>query len=283
MKKLITVLLLIATLVTMLSVVSCGKEDEPQVKIIDIDLTEEEYAFGVSKEQPELLDKVNTLIETIKSTGTFKDICDCYFGEGTPVAIKSAELDPNKDQLVVATHAHFPPFEYKIGDNYYGIDMEIATLLADELGKELVIVDMAFKDMLPAVKNGEADIIMSGLTMKEERKEYVDFSNTYYQASQKLIVKSDDDTFDGCKTADDVLAKLRNLTMSTNIGYLQGTTGSMYVNNEGDYKKNGLKVTGTGYTTGKLAVQDILNEKIRGVVIDAGPAEMIVKEVNAEQ
>ena len=283
MKKLITVLLLIATLVTMLSVVSCGKEDEPQVKIIDIDLTEEEYAFGVSKEQPELLDKVNTLIETIKSTGTFKDICDRYFGEGTPVAIKSAELDPNKDQLVVATHAHFPPFEYKIGDNYYGIDMEIATLLADELGKELVIVDMAFKDMLPAVKNGEADIIMSGLTMKEERKEYVDFSNTYYQASQKLIVKSDDDTFDGCKTADDVLAKLRNLTMSTNIGYLQGTTGSMYMNNEGDYKKNGLKVTVTGYTTGKLAVQDILNEKIRGVVIDAGPAEMIVKEVNAEQ
>lgn len=283
MKKMITVLLLFATVMTSLSVVSCNKEEKPQAKIIDIDLTEEEYAFGVSKEQPELLETVNELIANIKHTGTFKDICDRYFGEGTPVAIKSAELDPTKDQLVVATHAHFAPFEYKIGDNYYGIDMEIATLLADELNQELVIVDMDFKNLLSAVKNGEADIIMSGFTMKEERKEYVDFSDTYYQASQKLIVKSDDDTFDGCKTADDVLAKLRTLTMSTNIGYLQGTTGGMYVNNEGDYKKNGLKVTGTGYTTGKLAVQDILNEKIRGVVIDAGPAESIVKEVNAER
>lgn len=283
MKKLITMMLLFATLLTTLSVVSCGKEDVPQVKIIDVELTQEEYAFGVSKDQPELLATVNELIKTIKSTGTFKTICDNYFGEGTPVAIKSAELDPNKDQLVVATHANFAPFEYKIGDNYYGIDMEIATLLANELGKELVIVDMEFKNLLTAVKNGDADIIMSGFTLKEERKEYVDFSDTYYQASQKLIVKSDDDTFDKCKTADEVLAKLRTLTMSTNIGYLQGTTGAMYVNNEGDYKNNNLKVTGTGYSTGALAVQDIIKEKIRGVVIDAGPAESIVKEVNAAQ
>ncbi len=283
MKKMITVLLLVSTLLTMLSAVSCGKEEKIEAKVVDIDLTTEEYAFGVDKNQPELLEKVNGLIKTMKSTGTLDDICDRYFGEGTPVAIKSAEPDPTKDQLVVATHAYFPPFEYKIGDNYYGIDMEIAVLLADELGQELVIKEVEFKDLLTTVSKGEADLIMSGFTMKEERKEYVDFSDTYYQASQKLIIKSDDDFFDKCKTADDVLAKLRTFTMSTNIGYLKGTTGGMYVENQGDYKNNKLKVTGAGYETGALAVEDLLKGKIRGVVLDAGPAENIVKEINAEQ
>lgn len=282
MKKMLTVLLVFATLLSTISMVSCG-EEKIQAKIIDVDLTEEEYAFGVCKDQPELLETVNELIATIVSTGTFDDICNHYFGDGTPVAVKSAVEDPSKDQLIVATHAEFAPFSYKIGNNFYGIDIEIAALLAQELGQELVIKDMKFQEVMPAVKDHDADIAMTGLTMKEERKVYVDFSDTYYQASQKLIVLSDDDTFDKCKTGDDVLNMLRKYTMSTNIGCLIGTTGEMYVTNQGDYKNNGLKVTGTGYETGTLAVRDLLKGKISGVIIDAGPAASIVEEVNAEQ
>ena len=113
-------------------------------KVIDVDLTEEEYAFGVDKNQMDLLEQTNTFIEKIKADGTLDAICDKYFGGGEPEAVESAELDSSKDQLVVATNAAFEPFEYTKGDQYYGIDMEIAKLLADELGKELVIQNMDF-------------------------------------------------------------------------------------------------------------------------------------------
>ncbi len=79
-------------------------------KVIDIDLTNEEYAFGVDKEQPELLDEVNDFIASIKEDGTLDEICNKYFSDGEPEAVKSAKLDTTKDQLVVATNAAFEPF-----------------------------------------------------------------------------------------------------------------------------------------------------------------------------
>ena len=282
MKKLITMMLLFATLLTTLSVVSCG-EEKIEAKIIDIALTQEEYAFGVAKDQPELLEKVNELIKEMKSTGTFDEICNHYFGDGTPEAVKSAKLDTSKDQLVVATHAEFAPFEYRVGDSYYGIDMEIAALLADELGLELVIKDMEFKDVLDDVAYHGSDIVMSAMTVKEERKSYVTFSDPYYQASQKLIIKSDDKAFDGCKTADDVLKKLQSYTMSTVVGYQAGTIGEMFVKSQGDYSKNNLLVTGMSYENGTHAVQAMLKGDIHYVIIDAAVADRIVTSVNSAQ
>ena len=81
-------------------------------KVIDVDLTSEEYAFGVDKTQPELLEQTNTFIQKIKDDGTLDAICAKYFGDGEPEAVESAELDSSKDQLVVATNAAFEPFEY---------------------------------------------------------------------------------------------------------------------------------------------------------------------------
>lgn len=144
-------------------------------KVIDIPLTEEEYAFGVDKNQPELLAKVNEFIAKIKSDGTLEQISNKYFSNGEPQAVSSAVEDSSKDQLVVATNAAFEPFEYTKGDMYYGIDMEIAALLADYLGKELVIKNMDFDAVCLSVGQGKADIAMSGLTIKEDRKEYVYF------------------------------------------------------------------------------------------------------------
>ena len=127
---------------------ACGKSGNSSAKktakVIDINLTEEEYAFGVDKDQPELLDQVNAFIKEIKENGELDKICNKYFGDGEPVAVKSAALDESKDQLVVATNAAFEPFEYTKGDSYVGIDMEIAKALADKLGKELVIQNMSF-------------------------------------------------------------------------------------------------------------------------------------------
>ena len=177
-----------------------GKEEDKgssakTAKVIDVDLTNEEYAFGIDKDQPELVEQVNAFIKEVKEDGTLDEICDKYFGGGEPAAVESAKLDESKDQLVVATNAAFEPFEYTKGDKYVGIDMELAALLAEKLGKELVIQNMDFDAVCLSVGQHKCDIAIAGLTVNDERKQYVTFSDTYYQASQRLIVPSDDDTF----------------------------------------------------------------------------------------
>ncbi|MGN1417725.1 MAG: transporter substrate-binding domain-containing protein [Acutalibacteraceae bacterium] len=278
MKK---VLALVLAAVMVLSLAACGGTTAAKVKVIDINLTEEEYAFGVDKDQPELLEQVNTFIEKIMSDGTFDSICDKYFGSGEPTPVKSAVEDSSKDQLVVATNAAFAPFEYKEGDSFYGIDMEIADLLAKELGKELVISDMKFESVCLSVGQHKCDIAMAGLTVNEERKEQVTFSTSYYQAAQKLIVKADDTTFDACKETADMETILNGFDNTTKIGYQNGTTAKFYVEGDEDWGFAGLNVEGKGYDNGALAVQDMLNGNVDYVMIDAAPAARIAETINA--
>lgn len=282
MKKFLSVFLTAALAVSMLA--GCGSKNETvTAKVIDIDLTNEEYAFGVDKNQPELLEKTNEFIAKIKSDGTLDEICKKYFSDGEPEAVKSATLDTSKDQLVVATNATFEPFEYTKGEDYYGIDMEIAKLLADELGKELVIENMDFDAVCLSVSQQKCDIAMAGLTINEEREGYVTFTDSYYSASQRLIVPSNVTTFDDCKTADDVAAKLAETKSSDQIGVQQGTTGQYYVEGSEDWDFPGLPAKCVTYKSGSLAVQDMLNGNIQYVIIDAAPATAITEAINAVQ
>ncbi len=294
MKKLVSVVLA-ATCV--LSLTACGgsssSSDESTssesssgaktAKVIDIDLTNEEYAFGVDKDQSELLEQTNDFIAKIKEDGTLDEIFDKYFGDGEPEAIESAEYDASKDQLVVATNAAFEPFEYTKGDSYYGIDMEIASLLAEELGQELVIQNMDFDAVCLSVGQHKCDIAMAGLTINEERKEQVTFTDSYYEASQKLIVPSDDTTFDDCKDADEVAALLQKLTANDSIGVQAGTTAQYYIEGDDDWGFDGLTAECVTYKSGSLAVQDMLNGNIKYVMIDAAPASAITEAINAMQ
>ena len=281
MKKFLAIAL---AAIMLFALAACGGNsdgDKAQaVKVIDINLTEEEYAFGVDKAQPELLEKTNAFIEKIMKDGTFDAICNNYFGDGTPVAVESAEFDAAKDQLVVATNAAFEPFEYTEGDKYYGIDMEIAALLAKELGKELVINNMDFDAVCLSVGQHKCDIAMAGLTVKEDRKEHVNFTNTYYEASQKLIVKGDDTAFDACTDAASVEAILKGLDKTTKVGYQNGTTGNFYVKGDADWGFDGFAAEGVGYKNGALAVQDLVNGNISYVVIDSAPAACITEAIN---
>ena len=262
------------------------KADEPatsaaKVKVVDIELSSEEYAFGVDKKQPELKEKCNELLKEMKSSGELEEISNHFFGDGKPVAVTSAKQDNSKDQLVVATNAEFAPFEYKEGDKFYGIDMEIAKLLADKLGKELVIVDMAFDAVLLSVQQQKADIGMAGLTVTEERAKQVDFSDPYYNAAQKIICKADDKTFDNCKTKEDVDKILQGFDKSVLIGGQNGTTGQYYVEGSDDFGFKKLNATWKGYANGSLAVQDLINGGINYVIIDAAPATAITNAINA--
>ncbi len=298
-KKLISVLL---TAACVFALAACGSKDDSgsssgsssdegngsdsaavTAKVIDIDLTDEEYAFGVDKTQPELLDQVNAFVGKIKEDGTLEAICDKYFGDGEPEAVESAELDDSKDQLVVATNAAFEPFEYTKGESYYGIDMEIASLLAKELNKELVIQNMDFDAVCLSVSQQKCDVAMAGLTINEEREEYVTFTDAYYEASQRLIVPSSDTSYDDCADADAVAAALGELSDADSIGVQAGTTGQYYVEGDADWGFDGLPAKCVTYKSGSLAVQDMLNGNIKYVIIDAAPAAAITEAINEMQ
>lgn len=283
MKKIMA--LALALVMVLGTLTACGGGSAKGAKVIEINLTEEQYAFGVDKNQPELLDDVNSFIKKIKEDGTFDAICDKYFGEGTPEAVTSAALDTSKDQLIVATNAAFAPFEYTEdgGKTFLGVDMEIAALLAKELGKELVIMDMEFESVCTAVQMGQCDIAMAGLTINEERKELVNFSEPYYNASQQIIVNADCTDFDACKTAEDIEKILNEKDSSCKIGVQKGTTGNWYVVGDEDWDFPGFKATCIEYSNGSLAVQDLLNGGIDYVIIDSAPAAKIVESINAVQ
>ncbi|MCI7401076.1 MAG: transporter substrate-binding domain-containing protein [Christensenella sp.] len=184
------------------------------IKVIDIALTEEEYAFGVDKAQPELKSSINSILASDEFKAAYDQIVAKYFSdeeiEGIVAATK-ADADKAAGQLVVATNAEFAPFEYKIGDKFAGIDMEIAKYIADALDLELVVLDMDFDAVVSSVGKNNIDVAMAGLTVNEKRKESVDFTNSYYNAAQMVVVLSDDTTFDSCKTKADVEEVLKAL------------------------------------------------------------------------
>lgn len=282
MKKIVSVLLAVACVFAM---TACGGKATVTAKVVEYDLTQEEYAFGVDKSQPELLTKVNEFIKEIKADGTMDKVFNNYFGDGTPEGVVSAKKDEAKaeTQLVVATNAAFEPFEYMQGDKYYGIDMELAKLLADKLGMELVIDNMEFDAVCLSVGQHKCDIAMAGLTVNTEREEYVTFTESYYQASQRLVISSEDTVFADCKDADAVIAKLNTLTDKNTIGVQAGTTGQFFVEGDPDWGFEGLPATCKTYKNGSLAIQDMLNGNLDCVIIDAAPASAITEAINEMQ
>ena len=301
MKKILSIALALVMMLSCITVfASCQQPEEEakeSVKVIDIKLTEEEYAFAVSKGNTELLNKLNTFMAKIKENGQFEAVVNKYFGGGTPTPIVSAkEKKTDGSQLIVATNAAFEPFEYMIGENYYGLDLEIMALFAQEIGKELYIYNMEFDavclavsaeggsykgaDGDVAVAGGIADVAAAGLTVNDTRKKILDFSESYYDASQMLIVPADDTTFDACKTAEDVETILKGFGKDVKIGVQSATTGQKYCEGDADWEFDGFGFTTMPYNSGALAVQNILNNNVKYVIIDEGPAKAIVKNVN---
>ena len=116
---------------------------------------------------------------------------DNYIGEdaGKTPYESPEDVDRSNGTLVMATNAEFEPYEYYDGDEVVGIDAEFAAAIADKLGMDLKIEDMAFDSIIPAVQSGKADIGAAGMTVTEDRKSSVDFTDTYADASQVIIVK----------------------------------------------------------------------------------------------
>lgn len=161
--------------------------------------------------------------------------------------------------LVMATNATFPPYEYVDGEDYAGIDVELAQAIADELGMELEIQDIDFNSIIPAIESGKADVGIAGMTKTPEREKNVNFSESYATGIQSIVVKEDSSIADP-----DDLAGVK-------IGVQESTTGHIYC--EGDYGADNV----IAYTTGANAIEALKTGKVDAVVIDNQPAKEFVK------
>lgn len=170
-----------------------------------------------------------------------------------------SESEDGKTTIIMATNAEFPPYEYYDNNTIVGIDAEIAQAIADDLGYELVIEDMAFDSIIAAIQSGKADFGAAGMTISEDRLKSVNFTNTYAHTSQVIIVK------DGSPivSPDDLIGKT--------IGVQLGTIGDQY---SSDIEDASIE----RYNKGFEAIQALTQDKVDAVIIDREPAKVFVSE-----
>ena len=197
---------------------------------------------------------------------------------GCSSTTRSLDAIKKSDKLVVALNAEFPPFEYKEGKEFYGIDVDIIRAYADYIGVECVINDMDFDATFLSVFSSKADLAISGITVNEKRMKSFDFSSPYYSSSQIIIVRNDS-KYINAKTQAEALEMLSNDKAS--IGVQRGTTGEYYSAGDESWGFEGIKNTNTiSYDNGALACADLSNGKIDAVILDDAPSKLIAAKYN---
>ena len=180
-------------------------------------------------------------------------------------AEEAADSTAASGKLTMATEATFPPYEYYDGDAIVGIDVEVAQAIAAKLGMELEVTDIAFDSIIPGIQTGKYDMGMAGMTVTDERKEQVNFSDSYATGVQVVIVKDDS----AITSVDDLFAD----GADTVVGTQAGTTGFIYATS--DIEDAGL---GTVKSFGKTtdAVEALKNGQVDCVILDNEPAKALV-------
>lgn len=281
MKKTLSVLLASAAIFGCFAFVSCADKSENVKVFKELELTAEDYAFAVKKGDIEFKTSINAILDEMGDDGSLETLINSYFDGTATFTYENKSSSPQTGDLVVATNAYFPPFEYFEGNKFKGVDIEIASKIATKLGKTLFVKDMDFEAIIPSVASGESDIGMAGLTVNDERLKTVDFSLGYYSSYQVITVRESTTLFDECKNAEDVENILKAQTSKYKIGTQNGTTGYMYSAGDSGFGYDGFKnLTTKGYTTGALAMKDLSNGKIDAVILDKQPSLMIAATLN---
>ncbi len=174
----------------------------------------------------------------------------------------------SSDKLIMGTNAAFPPFEYTTTDgligNFDGIDIAIAQKIAEKTGQQIEIENMSFEGVVAAVSTGKVDMAVAGLTVTDERKQSVDFSDTYYTASQVMVVAADNTD----------ITKAEDLKNNKKVGVVLGYTGDTIVTD--DLKISDDLITRT--KRGIDAVQDVKNGKLDAVIIDSATGKALAEK-----
>lgn len=212
--------------------------------------------------------KNNKLLKIISIVGTSVLALGMLAGCGSnnettpdPSASNEVVTETTSDNVIVmGTNAEFEPFEYRDGLDIVGFDVEIAQKVAEKLGKELKIEDMSFDSLIMALNTDKIDFIAAGMTADDKRRTQVDFSDSYFNSKQMIIVKTDDNSI---TTADDLVGK--------KVGVQLGTTGDIFISDT-----EGVAEV-VQFQAGTQAVMDLKNGKIDAVVIDAEPAKKMIE------
>ena len=240
MKKIATVIIcLISVLFFTLPVSAC---DDGVLKLVNVSLAEQYYAVAVAKNNPDLKEQINSVLDRLLDKGADtkdgKVTFDKIYNEET-AAVKNGELKPvmpllmssggnRQNEFVVATNVYEPPFAYIVDTSFGGIDIRIAKIIADELGKELVVLHMDHSEILNSVADGTADAAISALSVTSDSRKIIDFSKPYYTTYLQIAVATDDNTFNRLATEAQVSEVLEGLE-NVNAGAVSSRTGYTYL------------------------------------------------------
>lgn len=166
-------------------------------------------------------------------------------------------------QLTVGTEAGFAPYEYLVGDQVEGVDMDICQAIADKLGVELVVQNMDFDGALAAVQQGKVDIVAAGVSVSEDRAKVMDFSDKYVDSQDVIVVNAADPA-----VTESSADGLKDLT----VGVQQGNIADLWVSNPDNAAPKAVQ----RYTKFAQAAADLANSKIDAIVMDKAPADELV-------
>lgn len=269
-----------------------GNAPNGKVKMIDVALSSESYGVAVNKNDATLLASVNQVLET--NATEIATMIAAYIAAGEEatdyvegVVTYEDSMANNDAYIVMATDAPFAPWEYKVGENWGGIDIEIGYMIAEALDKTLAVKQTAFDTICMAVDNGDADLGLAGLTITPARQNTVNFSIPYYtDAYQVIVVNENDTTFDDCTTAAQIEAKLTAMAQNTKVGSQTGTTGAKFITGDAN-DPDGFGFSGYAnltlkpYDTHADAVRDMVNGQVSFCIVDNAVAAQIVAQINA--
>lgn len=168
----------------------------PDLMILGEEFANEDYAICIAKENSQLKEQINGAINHLKADGTIEYIVNHYISnpDDTNYSIPnvSGNASPSNKKLIMATNAYFPPYEYYNNGKIVGIDADIANAIAGYLGMDFEIHDMEFDSIITAVSSGKCDFGMAGITVTEERKKNISFSESYTNSKQVIVVRNND-------------------------------------------------------------------------------------------
>ena len=229
-------------------------EKNPDLSILPEPFAVEEYAMAVKKGNSDLTAQLNSALDQLRENGTLDEInqnwlVDEEYGKHPYTSPEGTTYD---GKLVMATNAEFAPYEFKEEGEIVGFDVDMMRAVCDIIGKELVIDDMAFDSIIAAVDSGKADVGVAGMTVTEDRLKNVNFSDSYAEANQMIIIKGESNDLTG-KT----------------IGVQLGTTGMTYA-------EQVPGATVEKYNKGADAIEALKQNKVDVVLIDSAPAKYFV-------
>lgn len=200
------------------------------------------------------------------------------FTTGCSKKYKTLDEIIKSKEIVVSTNAEFAPFEYKEGSELKGIDIDIVKEYGNFINVDVKIIDTDFDSALISVALNKSDLAIAGITKNKKREEAFSFTNSYYNASQVIVVKNDSE-YAKLKNKEEVIETLSK--NQARIGCQRGTVGQYYIEGSVDWDFEGILNTECViFDNGALAASSLVNGQIDALIIDEMPANLYCKKFN---